>query len=152
MPTATAPSGQAVSFSITNKPAWATFSSTTGSLSGTPSASNVGPDNNIEIGASTPASSAALPAFTIMVSAPPPPPPTIATPVFSFANFSSNPNSIDLGDAEGFVGGAIQLAGNQVHDAGQAWYKTKQDITSFTTDFTFKITSNGYGDMLRHSE
>jgi hypothetical protein len=32
-----------------------------------------------------------------------------------------------------------------VHDAGQAWYVTKQDVTSFTTDFTFKITSNGYG-------
>jgi LysM repeat protein len=43
-------------------------------------------------------------------------------------------------------GGAIQLAGEKVHDAGQAWYTTKQNITSFTTDFTFKITANGYGE------
>ncbi|HEV7138192.1 MAG TPA: chitobiase/beta-hexosaminidase C-terminal domain-containing protein [Steroidobacteraceae bacterium] len=134
-----------MSFSIRNKPAWAAFSSKTGSLSGTPAASNVGADNNIEINAATSASSATLPAFTITVSAAPPPPPTIATSIFSFANFASNPSTINLGDAEGVVSGAIQLAGNQVHDAGQAWYVTKQNITSFTTDFTFKITSNGYG-------
>ena len=146
VPTASAASGQTVSFSIQNKPAWATFNSTSGLLSGTPVAGDVGADKNIVIDASTSASTAALPAFTIMVAAAPPPPPTTATSVFSFANFSSQPSSINLGDAEGVVGGAIQLAGDQVHDAGQAWYTTKQNITSFTTDFTFKITANGYGE------
>ncbi len=145
-PTASGPSGQTVSFSIQNKPAWATFNSTSGLLSGTPLAANVGADKNVVISASTSDGSAALPAFTITVAAAPPPPPTTATPVFSFANFSSVGSSINLNDAEGVVSGAIQLAGNQVHDAGQAWYATKQNITSFTTDFTFKITSNGYGE------
>ncbi|HEY7889414.1 MAG TPA: hypothetical protein VIC29_14430, partial [Steroidobacteraceae bacterium] len=87
--------------------------------------------------------------MTVTKTAPPPPPPPppsgSATSVFSFPNFSSNPSSINLGDAEGVVNGAIELAGIKVHDAGQAWYVTKQDVTSFTTDFTFKITSNGYG-------
>ncbi len=147
VPTASASNGQAVSFSIQNKPAWATFNTTTGLLAGTPIAADVGADKNVVINASASGSSAALPAFTIMVAAAPPPPPSTATPVFSFANFSSQPASINLGDAEGVVsGGAIQLAGNQVHDAGQAWYTTKQNITAFTTDFTFKITSNGYGE------
>jgi Chitobiase/beta-hexosaminidase C-terminal domain/Legume lectin domain len=147
VPTVNAASGQTVSFSIQNKPAWATFNSTSGLLSGTPIAADVGADKNIVIDASTSASTAALPAFTITVAAAPPPPPTTATPVFSFANFSSQPSSINLNDAEGVVsGGAIQLAGNQVHDAGQAWYTTRQDITSFTTDFKFTITANGYGE------
>jgi hypothetical protein len=146
VPTVSATSGQTVSFSITNKPVWATFNSSSGLLSGTPIAADVGADKNIVINANASGSSAALPAFTIMVAAAPPPPPTIATPVFSFPNFSSQPSSINLGDAEGIVNGSIKLAGDQVHDAGQAWYTTKQDITSFTTDFTFTITSNGYGE------
>jgi hypothetical protein len=106
----------------------------------------VGSDSNIEIDASASGSSAALPVFTITVAAAAPPPPTTATAVFSFANFSGNTGSLNLDEAEGVVGGAIQLAGEQAHDAGQAWYGTKEDITSFTTDFTFTITSNGYGE------
>jgi hypothetical protein len=145
-PTGSGPSGQTVSFSIQNKPVWAAFNSTSGLLSGTPVAADVGADKNVVITASTSDGSAALPAFTIAVAAAPPPPPTTATAVFSFANFSSLGSSINLNDAEGVVSGAIQLAGDQVHDAGQAWYATKQNITSFTTDFTFKITSNGYGE------
>jgi Chitobiase/beta-hexosaminidase C-terminal domain/Legume lectin domain len=146
VPSASGPSGEAVSFSIQNKPAWATFNATSGLLAGTPVSADVGADKNVVITASTSdGGSAALAAFTITVAAAPPPPPTTATPVFSFANFSSTAG-INLDDAEGVVSNSIKLAGNQVHDAGQAWYSTKQDITSFTTDFTFKITSNGYGE------
>jgi hypothetical protein len=52
-----------------------------------------------------------------------------------------------MNDDEGVVGGgAIELAGNHVHDAGAVWYGTKQNVAAFTTDFTFTITSNGYGE------
>jgi hypothetical protein len=48
-PTATDSAGHKLAFSIVNKPSWTTFSSTTGKLSGTPSASNVGKYSNIGI-------------------------------------------------------------------------------------------------------
>ena len=41
-PTASDPDGNTLTFSITNRPSWATFSTTTGRLQGTPTASNVG--------------------------------------------------------------------------------------------------------------
>ncbi len=145
--------GEKVTFKIKNQPSWASFNASTGALSGDPQAKAEGTDSNIVISASTARRTASLPAFSITVSAPsgtsPPPPPPPgggATQIFSYANFASQPSSINLGDAEGFVNGAIKLAGNQVHDAGQAWYTTKQNIQSFTTDFTFTITANGYGE------
>jgi hypothetical protein len=57
----------AVSFSVQNKPAWATFSSADGRLSGTPSSTAVGTYSGIVITASDGTSSAALPAFSIKV-------------------------------------------------------------------------------------
>jgi hypothetical protein len=167
-PTVKAGSGAKVTYSIKNDPSWAHFNKSTGALQGFPQAKAVGTYSNIVIAASSAKSSASLPAFNITVkksgtSTPPPPTPPPPTPpptpppptpppgggatqVFSFANFASQPASINLNDAEGVVGGAIKLAGNQVHDAGQAWYTTKQNIQSFTTDFTFTITSAGYGE------
>ena len=65
--TATDSSGTAVSYSIQNKPAWAAFSTTTGVLQGTPSASNVGTYSNVLISASDAAGRASLPAFSITV-------------------------------------------------------------------------------------
>lgn len=56
-----------LTFSISNKPAWATFSATSGSLSGTPAASNVGSYGNIVIRVSDGSLSTALPAFAIAV-------------------------------------------------------------------------------------
>jgi hypothetical protein len=66
-PTASDPEGQALNFSIANKPSWATFNSTTGRLSGTPSSSNVGTFSNVVISVSDGTNSASLPAFTITV-------------------------------------------------------------------------------------
>jgi hypothetical protein len=66
-PTASDPDGQTLTFSITNKPAWATFSSTTGALTGTPTSSQVGAYANIVITASDGSLSASLPAFSITV-------------------------------------------------------------------------------------
>jgi len=67
-PTAKDPEGKTLAFSITNKPAWATFSTTTGKLSGTPSSAQTGTYSNIGIKVSDGSLTASLPAFAIVVS------------------------------------------------------------------------------------
>jgi len=66
-PTATDADGDTLSFSISGKPAWASFSSTTGRLSGTPATSSS--YSNIVISVSDGQASASLPAFSIQVQA-----------------------------------------------------------------------------------
>ena len=61
-PTATDPEGQALQFSITNKPTWATFNPATGQLTGTPTGLDVGTHPGISITVSDGKSSASLPA------------------------------------------------------------------------------------------
>jgi Putative Ig domain len=69
-PSATDTSGRTLAFAISNMPPWAGFSTSTGQLSGTPSASSVGTYPNIVIGVSDGWQSATLPAFAIQVLAP----------------------------------------------------------------------------------
>ena len=66
-PTASDPDGNPLTFSIANQPSWATFSTSTGRLSGTPAAADVGSDSGIVITASDGTASASLPAFAIAV-------------------------------------------------------------------------------------
>jgi hypothetical protein len=66
-PTASDPEGQALTFRITNKPAWATFSTSTGRLRGTPTSTQVGTYSNIVIAVSDGTTSVSLPAFSIAV-------------------------------------------------------------------------------------
>jgi regulation of enolase protein 1 (concanavalin A-like superfamily) len=68
-PTASDPDGNPLTFSVTNLPSWATFSSSTGRLQGTPSSSHVGTYSNIQIRVSDGTASASLPAFNITVAA-----------------------------------------------------------------------------------
>ena len=68
-PTASDPDGNALSFSITNMPAWASFSSSTGRLSGTPAQSAAGDYIDIRISVSDGMASTVLPAFQISVQA-----------------------------------------------------------------------------------
>jgi hypothetical protein len=79
-PSANDADGNPLTFTITNRPSWTTFNSTTGRLSGTPSASHVGVHSNITIRVSDGAATASLPSFSITVAAAPIPnrPPTIA--------------------------------------------------------------------------
>jgi len=64
-PTASDPDGDQLTFQIQNKPTWATFNTTTGALTGTPSAAAT--HTNIVISASDGKTSASLTAFTITV-------------------------------------------------------------------------------------
>ena len=56
-----------VTYSITNKPSWATFDARYGHLYGVPTSANVGTYSNIVITASDGVSQASLPAFSITV-------------------------------------------------------------------------------------
>lgn len=68
LPTASdATNGATLTFAIQNKPSWATFNASTGELTGTPGASEVGSYNGIEISVSDGAATSALPTFGISV-------------------------------------------------------------------------------------
>lgn len=67
-PTASDADNDTLTFSITNKPSWASFNTSTGQLSGTPSASQAGAYSNIVIKVSDGKASASLAAFSITVS------------------------------------------------------------------------------------
>jgi large repetitive protein len=60
-------SGTTLTYSITNKPAWASFNTATGALTGTPAYANAGVYSGIVISVSDGQVSAALPAFSITV-------------------------------------------------------------------------------------
>ena len=66
-PTTNAPAGSALTFSIQNRPVWATFSATSGMLSGTPTASQSGTYGNIVISVSDGTQSVALAPFAVKV-------------------------------------------------------------------------------------
>ena len=66
-PSASDPDGDALTFTITNKPAWATFNTSTGRLSGVPTAADVATYNGITISVSDGQANASLTAFAIAV-------------------------------------------------------------------------------------
>lgn len=66
-PTAKDTNNDPLTFGITNKPTWASFSTSTGKLSGTPTATNLGTTSNILISVSDGKASAALPTFSLAV-------------------------------------------------------------------------------------
>jgi len=104
-PTASDPDGDALTFSVANRPSWASFSNTTGQLSGTATTGNVGIFSGIVISVSDGTLTSSLPAFAIAVSAPANPPPTISgTPAtsanagtaYSFTPTAADPNGNPL--------------------------------------------------------
>ena len=68
-PNASDADGNTLTFSIVNKPSWASFNATSGQLGGTPGSGDVGTNGGITITVSDGNLSAALPAFSIQVSA-----------------------------------------------------------------------------------
>jgi hypothetical protein len=67
-PTANDADGDSLSFSIANRPSWASFNTTTGVLSGTPGMDDAGTTSDIRISVSDGSASASLSAFSITVS------------------------------------------------------------------------------------
>jgi hypothetical protein len=66
-PSAAAPYGDALTFSIQNAPSWATFSTGTGEISGTPTAADVGTFSRISVSVSDGTRSSSLAQFSIVV-------------------------------------------------------------------------------------
>jgi hypothetical protein len=93
-PTASDPDGDALSFSIAGRPGWASFSASTGRLSGAPVESDVGSYSNIRISVSDGQASATLPAFTVVVADPPNGAPEIS---------GTPPGSVTVGASYAFV-------------------------------------------------
>ncbi|HEV7631789.1 MAG TPA: putative Ig domain-containing protein, partial [Steroidobacteraceae bacterium] len=98
-PVATDADSLTLTYSISKKPVWASFSSSTGKLSGTPSTTQVGAYSNIVISVSDGAKSAALPAFAVTVNAAPNRAPTISgvpsTTVTAGSAYSFTPVAAD---------------------------------------------------------
>lgn len=103
-PVAADAAGTTLTFSIANKPPWASFSATTGLLSGTPAASDVGKDSGILITVSDGVATASLPDFSITVAAAPAPPTISGTPAtsvtagkaYSFTPVATGPSGTTL--------------------------------------------------------
>jgi hypothetical protein len=102
-PGASDPDGDALSFSISNKPSWAAFNTANGQLGGTPPAGSAGTYPNIVISVSDGRLTTALPAFTLSVAANRAPtitgtPPTTATvgQAYSFTPSASDPDGQPL--------------------------------------------------------
>jgi hypothetical protein len=97
-PTTNAPSGTVLTFAIQNKPSWASFSASTGLLSGTPASNQTGSYTNIGISVSDGTQSSALAAFSITVKSANAPPTISGTPPTSVnvgANYSFTPTASD---------------------------------------------------------
>ncbi len=98
-PSASDPNNDTLRFVISNRPSWASFSTSTGRLSGTPAAANIGTYSNIVISVNDGQVSVALPAFSIQVRDIANQPPTISgTPAGSATTgvaYSFTPSASD---------------------------------------------------------
>ena len=101
-PTAADADGDLLTFTIANRPSWATFDTGTGLLAGTPGATNIRTYSNIVISVTDGKASTALPAFAIVVASSNTPPtisgtpPTTAT-VGTQYTFTPSANDVDAG-------------------------------------------------------
>ena len=103
-PTASDPDGNSLSFSISNRPPWASLSATTGRLSGTPSIAQAGIYESIQISVSDGMLTRALPSFEIEVEVANRPPVISGSPAtsivegqsYSFIPTASDPDGDSL--------------------------------------------------------
>jgi hypothetical protein len=103
-PVASDPEGNALTFTIRNRPAWATFSSVTGRLLGTPQVANAGTYSDIVISVSDGRRATSLAPFSIVVTAPA----GNSAPVIS----GVPPASVQAGNAYAFIPTAADANGD----------------------------------------
>lgn len=106
-PAVTDPSGLKCTFKIYNKPSWAAFSASTGRLSGTPTAANVGTYRWVQIAAYDGKYTGWLPAYTLTVNAStstggPPPPPSNGSVTISWTPPTENTDGSALTNLAGY--------------------------------------------------
>lgn len=132
-PTAKDPAGKTLSFSVKNKPAWASFSIASGLLDGTPTSSQTGTYSSITITASNGTYATALPAFNIVVSAAGSPPPPGAAKL-TWVPPTKNTNGSALTDLAGvriYYGSSASNLSHSVQVAGSS--ATTYMISGLTT-------------------
>ncbi|MEJ2456067.1 MAG: putative Ig domain-containing protein [Candidatus Thiodiazotropha sp.] len=100
-PIASDPEMDLLTFSIVNKPAWASFDAQSGTLSGTPAATDAGSYGNIGISVSDGESSATLAPFTIVVSSDNRSPTISGTPVANVVELSTYSFTPTASDPDG---------------------------------------------------
>jgi hypothetical protein len=94
--------GNTLTYSILNRPTWATFNASTGRLSGRPAAANVGTSARITISVTDGTATASLPSFTIQVNAQANRAPTITgTPLLSLNVLAAYAFQPSASDADG---------------------------------------------------
>jgi hypothetical protein len=95
-PVASDPDGQPLTFSINNKPAWATFNTSTGQLVGTPTSANLGSNAGIVINVSDGTATASLPSFALAVNMP------VGTAELTWTKPTRNDDGSNLTDLAGY--------------------------------------------------
>ena len=150
-PTATDADGDAITYSISNKPAWASFDATTGTLSGSPTAADVATYSSIVISASDGKLSASLPAFAIAVtqiatgrvslSWTPPTQNTDGTALTNLAgyriHYGNNAAALDRTISIGSAGIALYVVENL---APGTWYFAVKALSSAGVESDFSAT------------
>jgi hypothetical protein len=117
---------QGVTFSIANKPGWAMFNIVTGTLTGTPTAADVGTYGNISITATTSASNASLPTFSIVVQQQ-----TVASPATATLSWTPPTQNTD-GTSVSNLAGYIIYQGSSADDLTKVVQITNPGLTAYT--------------------
>jgi len=121
-PSASDPEGHALTFSIQNQPSWANFDTSTGQLSGTPAAANVGSYADITISVSDGTRSASLPAFNIAVTEI-----STASVTVNWSTPTQNTNGTPLLNLAGFR----VYYGTNAHNLSQSAQIANPGVTSY---------------------
>ncbi|MBV8853327.1 MAG: putative Ig domain-containing protein [Sinobacteraceae bacterium] len=128
-PAATDASGAKLTFGIQNRPAWASFNSATGLLTGTPTAAAVGKTGNIVISVSDGQSSVALPSFSITVGQTG----TVRTATISWTPPTQNQDGSALTNLAGYI---------------ISWGTSASSLTNATTLANAAATSYTVGNLV----
>jgi hypothetical protein len=150
-PSASDSDGNPLTFTVQNKPSWATFNTSTGELSGTPAAGDVGSSSGIIISATDGSESVSLPAFSIAVvqstnnsatlSWTPPTQNTDGTPLINLAGYR-----IYYGTSAAAMTTVIQISnsGTSTHTVSNltaaTWYFSVKAYTAANTESSFSST------------
>ena len=151
---ATDPDGNPLKFSIQNKPGWATFDTSTGTLYGTPGDANVGNYTNILISVSDGTATSSLPAFTITVALPvtrtatlnwtPPTQNMDGSPITNLAGYK-----VMYGSSPGQYSQALSVpvptmtsVAIEALEAGRTWYFTVKAVNTsgVESDFSNEVS------------
>ncbi len=136
-PTASDADGDTLTFSVTNRPAWASFNSATGLLSGTPGLNDAGTTSDIRISVSDGTDSATLSAFSITVTNSNQAPTISGTPATSVAEGAAYRFAPSASDADGDA-----LTFSIVNRPSWASFNTSTGVLSGTPSLTSAGTTS----------